>query len=55
LLDPEVAVTLTVEIPAGVPVAGTPPPEVVAGGDASSLPQLATAITEVTNRAIQRV
>jgi hypothetical protein len=40
LLPPEVAVTLTVEVPAGVPVAGTPPLGLVAGGVESLPPQL---------------
>ena len=52
LLPPEEAVTLTVDVPAGVPVAGAPPP---AGGGESLPLQLAIAITEVSSRAIQRV
>ena len=47
LLEPEDAVTVTVEVPAGVPVAGGLPPEfVVGGGDDESLPlQLVMATT----------
>jgi hypothetical protein len=46
LLEPEDAVTVTVEVPAGVPVAGGLPPELTAGGVDESLPlQLAMATT----------
>jgi hypothetical protein len=40
LLEPDVAVTVTVDVPAGVPVAGAGglPPEFVAGGGEESLP-----------------
>ena len=42
LLDPDVAVTVTLEVPAGVPVAGVPPPEFVAGVVESLLLQLSS-------------
>ncbi|MEX5215814.1 MAG: hypothetical protein NW703_16865 [Nitrospiraceae bacterium] len=49
LLEPDVPVTVTFEVPAGVPVAGVPPPELVAGGESLLLqlmvPTTASAIT----------
>ena len=46
LLEPEVAVTVTFDVPAGVPEAGGLPPELTGGGVDESLPlQLAMATT----------
>ena len=42
LLGPDVPVTVTLEVPAGVPMAGVPPPEFVAGGVESLLLQLSS-------------
>lgn len=57
LPEPEEAVTETVEVPAGVPVAaGGPPPELVAaGGGESLLLQLAIPIREIRHTAIHRL
>ena len=58
VLDPDVAVTVTVEVPAGVPVAGAPPPEFVAGGVVESLllqlssPTIAARIKQPVTRPI---
>jgi hypothetical protein len=55
LPEPEDAVTVTVEVPAGVPVAGTPPPELTGGVDESLLLQLAMAIMQTRNNPVQRL
>ncbi len=54
LLPPEEAVTVTVEVPAGVPVAGALPPELTGGVDESLLLQLASAITRTKSHPVHR-
>jgi hypothetical protein len=52
LLEPDDAVTVTVEVPVGVTVAGGLPPEFVAGGGEESLPlqlNIPTSVSEATN------
>ena len=55
LPEPEDAVTVTVEVPAGVPVAGTPPPELTGGVDESLLLQPASAITKTRSNPVHRL
>ena len=54
LPEPEDAVTVTVEAPAGVPVAGAPPPELTGGVDESLLLQLTRATTQTRSNPVQR-
>lgn len=56
LPEADEAVTVTFELPAGVPVAGAPPLELFAGGaEESLLLQLAMAITETRSNPVRRL